>query len=94
MAEERGKEEVKEVVVRYFDLSDLGVDLLFATDEEKLQVLGRLGVVPTEGERPLAAWVRAMSEENDVEFTVPAHPLIAQAVLENKSARDFMWFLA
>lgn len=94
MAEERESKEVKEVVVRYFDLSDLGVDLLFATDEDKVKVLGRLGVVPTEGERPLAAWVRTMSEENDVEFTVPAHPLIAQAVLENKSARDFMWFLA
>ena len=89
------------MLLRYLDCNqDLLNDSLLAeafsqsTVAIKAKSLARLGIVQLPNEKPLAAWLRHLSEINGVDYTEPCHPDLADAILDDMSARRFMFFLA
>lgn len=93
------KSDTPAVKLRFFDVStkDSLLAAAFMPEEEtlrlKLKSLERLGIVPMDGEKPLHAWLRVMSEENGLPFTLPAHREIVDAIMYS-SASKFVLFLA
>ena len=89
----------KEVTLRYFDFNIHDVVLGAAfhpkeSDELKVKALAKLGIIPLYGEEPLHAWLRVMSEENELPFTLPAHPAIVNGIFADHAVSRFMFFLA
>ena len=62
--------------------------------EIKANCLSRLGIILRPGELPLQSWLRHLSEINGVDYTEPCHPDLADAILDDMSARRFMFSLA
>lgn len=86
------------LAIRFFNI-DAGDALIFeALDpnraaEVKVRALERLGIQARDGETPLEAWLRAMCEENGLEYTRPCPRVLADAILDSGAAR-FAWFLS
>jgi hypothetical protein len=59
----------------------------------KVKALSKLNILVRPDEKPLHAWLRVMSEENNLPFTLPAHPAIVSGIFSS-SASKFVWFLA
>lgn len=79
---------------------DVGNGLLAAAflsteqlDAAKTKALANLGIKRQAHENHLMAWMRVMHEENGLAPERPAHPRIANAVLQSEASR-FMWWLA
>lgn len=63
-------------------------------DDVKEAALMKLGIEVQDGESFLNAWSRAMHEENDLEFSIPSHPAITDAVMQSAPIMRFVWWLA
>lgn len=59
----------------------------------KLRALGKLDVEHTE-ETPLRSWLKHLSEQNGLEYTLPAHVDIVDAIQSTPGAYRFMFWLA
>ena len=80
--------------LRYMDVGEFGLDTLFADRAQKCRTLAALGIdVPAE-QKPLEAWLHAMSRENGLPVSTPVHADIAQAVTMDRAAQKFVWYLA
>lgn len=90
----------QEITIRYLDIDDVLHDSMVLEGMEPGSLTGRkdkalksLGIEHTE-DAHLKSWIRAMSEENDVEYTMPSHPGIADAIMGAPAAQRFMFWLA
>ena len=89
------------VALRFLDVDDDAVraEIVLAVRHPeqrgavKDRALARLGIERRAGEHHLAAWCRAMAEENGLPVETPAHPALASAVLMSAASR-FVWWLA
>lgn len=88
------------VNIRWIDLDEhMTISSLMVPEREvdvlKRKVLGRLGITIGEGEKPYRAWLRAMCEENGLEFSIPVPREVADAILEGeRSLKRFNFWLA
>jgi hypothetical protein len=89
------------ITLRWIDVDKiLGESLLAeafgqdSTREFKDRVLAYWGITRAEGEKPLAAWLRAMAEENGLPVAVPAVPELRNAVESTAGAMRFVFWLA
>ena len=60
----------------------------------KAKVLAKMDIMVQPGEAPLAAWIRHLSNINDLPYTSPCHPDLARAIFERAGAARFMFFLS
>jgi hypothetical protein len=60
----------------------------------KWRQLGRLGIEPQDDERPIDAWLRAMAEANGLPHTTPTHAALTSAILQDRGAARFLFWLA
>ena len=90
------------VTLRWIDVDRTVADMLLAealggqeaTQGAKDKALARLGITRAEGERPLAAWLRTMAEENGLPVAVPAVPELRRALESTAGAMRFVFWLA
>ncbi len=88
--------------LQYLDLAeqDLTSGLLLeafnveAADAIKHRAIAKLGITPLDGEKPLDAWIRHLSDINGLVYTKPCHTDLCNAILENAAARRLLWLLA
>ncbi len=60
---------------------------------QKIKALQRLDIEHTE-QTPMASWIRHLSEQNDLEYTIPAHIDLVDAIQEDIQAIRFLWWIA
>lgn len=60
----------------------------------KLGALHAMHIVAKPAESPLAAWLRATAEANDLPHTKPINPLLQEGILANKELMLFLWWLS
>ena len=89
------------IALRWIDVDGIIGDSLLAeafgqdaAQAFKDKALARLGIARAEEEKPLAAWLRAMAEENSLPVTVPAVPDLRRAVENTPGVLRFVFWLA
>ena len=60
----------------------------------KRRALERMGIQVRDGESPSDAWLRAMCEENGLEFRLPVPEELRRAIFETPGALRFFFWLA
>jgi hypothetical protein len=79
-------EEEGTIKLRYLDIDQkLAMDTMLSDaygnkTEYKRHWVEKLGIIIQEGESPSNAWLRAMSEENGFEFTLPVDRRLSSAI--------------
>ena len=89
------------IALRWIDVDGIISDSLLAeafgqdaAQALKDKALARLSIARAEGEKPLAAWLRAMAKENGLPVAVPAVPELRRAVESTAGAMRFVFWLA
>ena len=89
------------IALRWIDVDGIISDSLLAeafgqdaTQALKDKALARLSIARAEGEKHLAAWLRAMAKENGLPVAVPAVPALRDAVESTAGAMRFVFWLA
>ena len=90
------------VPLRWIDVDRAVGDMLLAealggqdaTFHAQDRALARLGITRAEGERPLAAWLRARAEGNGLPVTFPAVPARGRAIESTPGVMQFVFWLA
>jgi len=99
---EKGERKMqKEISIRWFDLQDeefkgLLLADTFSKDKSesvKAKVLEKMNI-QVNGLDPFHAWLKAMCEENGLEYSLPVPRELTDAILENRGASRFMFWLA
>lgn len=88
-----------QVKIEYIALSgqETASSLLLSGETEtqiKDKFLAKMNITRKEGESHVDAWGRHLHEINELEFTKPYHPAIKDAIMGDRDAHRFMFFLA
>ena len=90
-----------EIKLRYLDFKDQHLKILLLDDDNldlKTKALKKIGIDVNVNvnvqEKPLEAWLRYLSELNNVPYTVPCHRDLRDVIEEDPAAMRFLFFLA
>lgn len=62
--------------------------------EAKWRALEKLGIKRDGEDSPMRAWLLAMCRENNLPATIPVPQELADAILQDREAYRFLWWLA
>lgn len=80
-----------EIALRYLDMEQETLINVFATREDKIRALARLGIAVTPDQSPLIAWMLAMCRENNLPETIPNTTI---GEVANQLCPKWIWWLA